>query len=483
MVQLRKSGITWKNTRTQQTMVQSLTKHASDQSATNAGAVAVGVDMFGSEANHDARVPGENKNPNVWSKQNEVTKKGVGVNGLGPSQKAGELEATGMSTSDTKLAGDEKADAMEPKGVVIPTVPLNPINFSLLAVYTDGCCGIGHRLSRILPTLVWANRQGRKTHVVWDDIPWGKIFNDTDYVVRGHHDAGYSKAKNHKLLVTNSVPEHWEGEKKQYKPTGTVLDANRVPGPQYFDDDTITSMLVSLRDSLSPLVRSYLNSVRAQLNEARDSNGHVTMCTHVRQGNNEVGDWQDKTWRHIDLKTVLHSTHSVMKKFVLSSNATMASIYVASDNPEVSLWFGSHISKHWNLIQPKKVMPKPKHGVWFGQHGSKTSHVLNKTMKNEAMAEAAAEMFILGECDALIIPNYSSFSFPSIALTKARHKPVFLRSSTSLDFYEMSSFESFKYNYKQSIRYKVDARIGRRRYHRRLMFEENTGFVLCDEEL
>ncbi len=33
----------------------------------------------------------------------------------------------------------------------------------------------------------------------------------------------------------------------------------------------------------------------------------------------------------------------------------------------------------------------------------------------------------MGECNALFIPNYSSFSFPSISLTRARGKSVFFR--------------------------------------------------------
>jgi len=39
-------------------------------------------------------------------------------------------------------------------------------------------------------------------------------------------------------------------------------------------------------------------------------------------------------------------------------------------------------------------------------------------MKNEVMADATAEIFALGECDALFIPNYSSFTLSSIVLTE-----------------------------------------------------------------
>ena len=72
-------------------------------------------------------------------------------------------------------------------------------------------------------------------------------------------------------------------------------------------------------------------------------------------------------------------------------------------------------------------MAKPESGVWFGEAGSGTSNVLNQTMKNEAMAEATAEVFALGECDALLIPTYSSFSYSAIVLTAGSEKHVYFR--------------------------------------------------------
>jgi hypothetical protein len=41
------------------------------------------------------------------------------------------------------------------------------------------------------------------------------------------------------------------------------------------------------------------------------------------------------------------------------------------------------------------------------------------------MAEAVADVFALGECDALFIPNYSSFSLIGITLTRAEKNGVF----------------------------------------------------------
>ena len=325
----------------------------------------------------------------------------------------------------------------------LSSVPLSGIDDSLHPIYTNGCCGIGHRLSRVIPTIVYANRHGRKARVFWGDVPLSALFNDTDYVESVQRDKGWAIAKKQDLLITNSHPRDWSGQStKQYNKTGTVLD--RYSNKEFFSSPLIISVLASMRDSLSPLVLSYLSPIRAQLNRATKYDHHVTICTHVRQGNNETGDWANKKWRHVDLQTLLNSTYIEMEKFVLSRNASMVSIYVASDSDEARPWFDANVPKNWNVIQPKKVMPKPDNGVWFGQAGSKTAAILNQTMKNEAMAEATADVFALGECDALMIPNYSSFSYSGIALTRARGNPVFFKQENDMPtFQEMSTFAIF----------------------------------------
>ena len=86
------------------------------------------------------------------------------------------------------------------------------------------------------------------------------------------------------------------------------------------------------------------------------------------------------------------------------------SVFVASDNKIARPWFESHVPSNWHVINPGKYLPRPETGVWFGEWGSETNNNLTKDQKDEAMAEAVADVFALGECDSLFIPNYSSFS-------------------------------------------------------------------------
>mmetsp|Transcript_12577 Transcript_12577/g.14298 ORF Transcript_12577/g.14298 Transcript_12577/m.14298 type:complete len:403 (-) Transcript_12577:117-1325(-) len=310
----------------------------------------------------------------------------------------------------------------------VHTVPLNVTNSSLFdPIHTTGCCGLGHRLSLSLRTFVYALLQGRTSKVHWSDVPWSVLFHDTDFIVEGIGLEGLDATNEEGLFFPNNFPEHWSGRPtRNQTETGSAMDKF---DPNLLDNPLGISILVSLRDSLNPLVLSYRTPLRAQLNhyktEKTKKKNHVTICTHVRQGNNETGDWQQKTWRHINLHTIMTATQRAMEQLVLSRNATAASIYVASDNGDVQPWFEANIPKNWTVIQPGKRMPKPDKGVWFGAHGSSTNQLLNQTMKNEALAEAMADVFALGECEALFIPNYSSFSYAGIALTKARGKLVY----------------------------------------------------------
>lgn len=72
-------------------------------------------------------------------------------------------------------------------------------------------------------------------------------------------------------------------------------------------------------------------------------------------------------------------------------------------------------------------MELPTNGVWFGQHGSKTGASLTQASKNDKMAAAATDMFLLGECSALFVPTYSSFAAVPIILSKSRNKTVMYR--------------------------------------------------------
>lgn len=345
---------------------------------------------------------------------------------------------------------------------LLSTLP-SPLS-NLTAISTGACCGIGHRMARNIPTMVYAMSNNRLVYVDWTDIEWNTLFNDTTQIKQG------PEQKEH---YGNDKPGEWKslvktGPRRQ-PINASSYDRFGEEMKEMFDMPLAQSIVKSLSDNLSSRVLSFLDPMRNQyaskqhgggwrmrMNQLRrKEGGGLHLCAHIREGNNESGDWKGKTWRHIDLHDTLNKTLAGMKDFVFSTTAgnssvtkkmnginRKVSVFVASDNAIARPWFERHVPNNWHVVKPSKFLPKPEAGVWFGEHGSKTNQNLTKDQKDEAMAEAVADVFALGECDSLFIPNYSSFSAIGITLTRAERKKVFfLGSNNGGRFLEMPEFE------------------------------------------
>jgi hypothetical protein len=90
---------------------------------------------------------------------------------------------------------------------------------------------------------------------------------------------------------------------------------------EIFDMPLAQSIVKSLSDNLSSRVLSFLDPLRNQYASKHGRNG-LHLCTHIREGNNEIGDWERKSWRHIDLHSTLNNTLAAMKDIVFSTQAT-----------------------------------------------------------------------------------------------------------------------------------------------------------------
>ena len=231
-------------------------------------------------------------------------------------------------------------------------------------------------------------------------------------------------------VASNELPKKWASSPLAYSQPLTAPE--RCRGTTYGDYNDFTrtmfemplalSIIKSLSDNLSSLVLSFLEPKRKTYLEAE-----LHVCVDLREGNNETGDWEGKTWRHIHLMSILNTTLSAMKSFAGTEHATKVSVFVASDWTKARPWFEENAPADWHIVKPGKEVPRPENGVWFGEHNSPTRLKLNQSELDEAMSEAVADVFALGECDALYIPNYSSFSISIvvISLTRAEGNKVF----------------------------------------------------------
>ena len=332
------------------------------------------------------------------------------------------VDQSPINTSSELELRDRGYERLKPNASSYLELPL-PTNMT--PVYLGACCGIGHRLSRNIPSFVYSAVRLRPVYVWWTDVPWDALFNDTFFI---------------KSSTNNSGEYHGNGYPSTWLDNVQYPMANMVPGTSFdryaksiplFDIPLAHSILHLLRNSLSSKVLSFLSGIREQSYVSE-----LHLCAHIREGNNETGDWQVKAWRHIDLQSTLNATLTSMNKLAEERNASKVTVFVASDNDDSRRWFRDHVASSWHVIEPNKTVSKPESGVWFGQHGSTTANNLTQEQKNDAMAEAVSDIFALGECDALYIPNYSSFTLTSIMLMRAEKRIVSFMHRETLEYIE-----------------------------------------------
>jgi hypothetical protein len=281
--------------------------------------------------------------------------------------------------------------------------------------------------------MMYARIANRPLIAAWTDVPWSALFDDTETVKTG--------SKQQTEYYENEAPPAWLGPE-----VGKVIDSPLISelhrvgnsvlglyadGRLVFDNEVAHSVATELQASLSQGVLKVLTPIRSQYRKHH-------LCAHFRLGNNETGDWQNKEWRHVSSPAALmNNTLASMIKFVNKevkksggdSGGDVSddiSVFLASDSPIVREWFEINVPKNWAVVKGVEI-ELPKNGVWFGEQKSKTSADLTQEEKNEKMAEAAADIFALGECSALFIPTYSSFTVTSITLSRAGGVPVFFR--------------------------------------------------------
>ena len=127
-----------------------------------------------------------------------------------------------------------------------------------------------------------------------------------------------------------------------------------------------------------------------------------------------------------------------MQYLAAEGGADKVSLFVASDTPKARSWFEDNKPlPSWTVIKSGRELQRPESGVWFGEHGSKTNKNMTQHEKDEAMAEAMADAFALGECDALFIPNYSSFNVIGVIRMRGERRKVLFMDSKTYQYHEL----------------------------------------------
>jgi hypothetical protein len=169
----------------------------------------------------------------------------------------------------------------------LPPLSNNKPNETDTPVYIGGCCGVGHRLARNVPAIHYAYMKNKQVHVMWSDVQWKALFYDTPYIKSGNWSTDDNFNNILKLKRTsggnrdvygddfysaNEIPDNWnydQGKGHKRDSTQSVLDKYLRPIDMVraMDMPLVQSLLVHMRDSFSPLVHSYIDSIRRQTNQ------------------------------------------------------------------------------------------------------------------------------------------------------------------------------------------------------------------------
>ena len=350
--------------------------------------------------------------------------------------------------------GTKTAAAESSLTLTLTSTSTNSLPIPYGAISVGGCCGLGHRMTRLIPSVLYGVTHNQVVLVNWTDVEWNVLFNNTAQVkqgvkIKGHH-------------YSNKAPSYWEESVFAKHGTGTfqvpkqssTFDFYSVQMKKMFTMRLAQSIAKSLSENLSPLVLKFLNPIRTQYASRNHAGRGLHLCAHVREGNNET---DFPSWRNIvDFNFMLDKTLLGMKDYVFSKrNGTattntnkendddkseQVSVFVASDNENTRPWFEQNVPNNWHVLSSRSRIPKPKDGGHWFQHERTHAKLITKEQKNELMAETVADAFALGECDALFIPTYSSFNVIGIMLSQAARRDVFFLGKNKIFFIAPGTF-------------------------------------------
>jgi hypothetical protein len=302
----------------------------------------------------------------------------------------------------------------------------------------------------MLMALGYARATGRYALIKYKDFEWGRLFNSTDRLISKDEIYG----ANPKTTVVWNPKWKWYG-------LSFAPDVGHVPWKVSVAgccSKTIPSSCVGgvecghpiLETTLSRYPGGVLSSAevwcavdelyRATSPElvgmralmARPTAVDMHVCVHFRLGNNETGHWERAKRQVADQGRLLRATWDAIDHRVGASGGSLetarVSVHIASDSAAPRAWFTARTSNRtsWSVVG-LDVPEKAGGGVWFGEYGVAPP----ESQRLARMQEAMADTLSLGECDALYIPTYSSFTTISIIRTSMRGRPVCFYSATN----------------------------------------------------
>lgn len=298
----------------------------------------------------------------------------LGSNHTQPQQQGLADTALASLPSEASLSSSQSVNA-------IPIQNMSVIQY-------NGCCGLGHRLSRQFNAYHAAHKLGFKLNIYWPGCGMLhlNIFDEL-FAPETAEDLAYVNSTHEYYRVGNEVPGFAFGP----KPENCIQS----------EFDSGYSMYSSMMKRYKP---------RASLEAFMDQHfkGRFSIGIHIRAGNGEEGDFKNKA-RHVTVfpeKYVERVSKNILDLVHRSNNTLPPVLFVATDTAQYLDLFQKEMEGKMPVVHWQQERAATGTGVFAGQWQKRMP-------QDECVDQWSAmlsDMMLLSSTDLVIAGQYSSFS-------------------------------------------------------------------------
>jgi hypothetical protein len=300
--------------------------------------------------------------------------------------------------------------------------PVKPANGKSVLIKAKG--GMGNRMLCAATGILYAQVTRREPFVDWRDGVYGEIGHNTFFDFFRCDGVLAEPPPHHSVL-----PEIWKNRSdssvaaliSQLDPKGHSskfihrkysIDAGR---DDYTEDAVVFWNYSDRINRLRPLLRFHDSHNRSLSREQIlakffRERCHLEPAIVARIEAFKAVNWAEAMIgvhvRYTDHKTSLAKYENPVERLI--AHSPKATIFLASDNSDVERWFTQRFPR---VIRTQK---------WLPAAGTPLHHASGCPDKREAGIEALIDMYLLAQCDSLVFPGNSTFSWISSLLNPDR---------------------------------------------------------------
>jgi len=279
----------------------------------------------------------------------------------------------------------------------------------LSSVDSFTCCGLGHRMTRLVNAAHLASQLNFALRVFWDFCPGDVEVFHHFFGPQPREEMLRINTTGTVLRVNNEVPGYRklirEGPKAPCKCTSDKVD---------FDAKFYMGLRNRFRNK--PEVDSFVKANFADF---------IVVGLHVRAGNGEQGDFSEKNREIKDENIWVHRISKNIRNMTRGWKRPPL-VYLATDTPSMVQRFRAALAGVMNVTHFPQQRAEEGHGVFFGERGIESNVTRVQSSCLAGWDAAIKDMLILSHADVVVAARPSSFTqtLPmSIVLQRDNQEP------------------------------------------------------------